>query len=608
MSLSQIAVHYRRVSTSRTCSRSRVVPLSLLLGAFMAALTPSPGWALTSAAPAVHVLPFRVIDAAFSPSLGVIVAVSDSPNSLDLISPESGDVVSIPLPLAPSCVSVAPSGRFAAVGHNAWVSYVDLTTRAVTKTIPVSTDVIAVVLAGNGYIYAFPRHDQWVQVHCIQIASGAETLGHGLIYAGSVGKLAVSGTAIYIATRNLSPDNLEKHDISSGTSTFLYASPYWGDYPMCGDLWIADDGQRIFTACGNVFRSTADQASDMKYNGRLSELDSVQWASHSSTSGKIAVIPSSGPSYNPSTKGSDTTVQYYMYDYLTYDGNATLPAFPAGGTSFASHGRYVFQSADGSKQYVIVQAPDSSGLLNDYGVTTLSGPASGSGEEIYIPSAASAGGLGTTNWKTDLEVLNRTSESGTLKIEMLEVNQQNSTPRAVTVPLAPNQANRYTDILQTVFQYVGSASLRLTSSVIGLLVTSRTYNDQPTGTYGCSFPGIRAVDLVQSGQTGALFQLSHSSDMSVGYRTNLGLVNLSGDPTSVSVKFFKNSGELVGNTDYPLRAFEFRQQNGVFMEVATESLPEVFLTVQCETPACRILAFATVIDNRSGDPVCSVAR
>src|SRR5207247_2440005 len=160
----------------------------------------------------------------------------------------------VPLPVAPTAVSVAPGGMTAAAGHNGWVSHVNLSPAAITSTFAVSADVLDVVLAANRYAYAFPRHDQWETIRCINLTTGAETQsGVSSIYAGTLAKLHPNGTAIYGADNGLSPSDIEKYDISGGTARYLYDSPYHGDFPMCGDLWISNDGLRIFTRCGNVF-------------------------------------------------------------------------------------------------------------------------------------------------------------------------------------------------------------------------------------------------------------------------------------------------------------------------------------------------------------------
>ena len=321
----------------------------------------------------INGLNFRVIDAEYSKSLDRIIMVASTPsNQLHIYDPVTGADTTVNLNLVPTCVSVSPDGQYAAVGHNAWISYVNLSTGTLSKTLSVTADVFDVVLAGNGYVYAFPRIDQWVEIHTVRISTGAETLSaNWAIRAGTRAKLHPGGTTIYGADNGLSPADIEKYDISGGTASYLYDSPYHGDYAMCGDLWISEDGLRIFTRCGNVFRSSPNQYSsgttpeDMTYNGTLENLSMVRHLSHSQTIGKIAAVPDN----TYSSTSADTEVQIFNYDYLTFSSKVALPSFVLSSTSaYAGHGKYVFYSSDAMKYFVVLQADNASGMLHDYGV------------------------------------------------------------------------------------------------------------------------------------------------------------------------------------------------------------------------------------------------
>ena len=305
-------------------------------------------------------LDFDVVDAEYSKQLDKLVIVSSLPaNQLHVYNPVTRQDVAVTLPLLATCVSVSPDGLFAAVGHNGWVSYVDLQTGVLIKTIPVSTNAFDVVLAGNGYAYVFPASDQWVQFHSIHIASGTETLG-GIIREKTRAKLHPNGLAIYGAQNGLSPSDIEKYDISSGTATYLYNSPYHGDYAMNGDLWVSEDGLRLFTKAGNVFRSSAVVADDMLYNGALENLTQVRSLSHSAAVGKVAAIPEQTTFVWPgATVYSDTEVRIFNYEFLTLNRIIPLPA--------GFHGLFVFYDSTGTKMHVLVKTEQ--GVAN-YGLVS----------------------------------------------------------------------------------------------------------------------------------------------------------------------------------------------------------------------------------------------
>jgi hypothetical protein len=324
-------------------------------------------WSFTSDKK-INGLNFTVIDAEYSKSLDKIVMVSSVPgNQLHIYDPVTDLDTTVTLNLTPTSVSVSPDGLFAAVGHNAWISYVDLSTATLVKTLPVSADVFDIVLVGNGYVYAFPRIDQWVQIHGINISTGAETLSSvNSIRAGTKAKLNAGGTAIYGVTNGLSPDNIEKYDISAGAPAYAYRSPYWGTYPVCGDLWTSEDGFRIFTRCGNVFNATSLQATDMVYGGALQNLGLVRHMSHSSAIGKVIAIPDNGYGIT----SADTEIRIFVYNFLTFEQSIKLPHFVVGNNQYAGHGRFVFYNSNGTKSFVVLQADASSGMLYDYGVVT----------------------------------------------------------------------------------------------------------------------------------------------------------------------------------------------------------------------------------------------
>lgn len=347
-------------------------------GAYVVSLTVSDG-ALQGAADTVLVTVHRkvwmlghsVVDSEYSRALDRIVTVGTSPHRLYVADPVAGTEESVALSLAPTSVSVSPDGLHAAVGHNGYVSYVRLSPAPLTveKVMGTTADVFDVVLTGNGWIYAFPRIDQWEEIRCLEIPTGTESLSTGYsIRAGTKAKLHPGGTAIYGADNGLSPADIEKYDISGGTAKYLYDSPYHGDYSMCGDLWISEDGLRIFTACGNTFHANTTSGpaagSDMTYAGALESTSRVAWVDHSLAAGEVLAIPGAPAYAYPPQPNADAELRIYGDDYLAERETVPFPRIGVGGKGYVAHGRFAFFSSDGTRRFAVVRADASSGLLH----------------------------------------------------------------------------------------------------------------------------------------------------------------------------------------------------------------------------------------------------
>ena len=145
----------------------------------------------------------------------------------------------------------------------------------------------------------------------------------------------------------------------------MYDSPYHGDYAFSGDVWISEDGLRLFARSGNVFRSSEVRAEDMLYAGNLQGMPVVTWVTQSTAAGRIYALP--GTSWSSPTPRSE--IRVYDSAYLAYRGAVALPRFSAPGVgSFSSEGRYVFGTTSGQRVYVLVKADNASGLAQDWGL------------------------------------------------------------------------------------------------------------------------------------------------------------------------------------------------------------------------------------------------
>lgn len=224
-------------------------------------------------------------------------------------------------------------------------------------------------------------------------------------------------------------------------------------------------------------------------------------------------------------------------------------------------------------------------------------------EDLYIPAAAHAAGVGDTQWRTDLGVKARGAEGATFALDLLPEGLDNSAPASASFSVAAGACLRLQDVLSSAFAFTGTAALRLRTTGGAVLVGSRTYNDDPDGTYGQYVPAVEAGAAFTAGVDYALIQLSRSASPDAGYRTNLGVVNLTAAPITVEVDLFTASGELLGSLLLPLLPYSLDQVTDIFARVTPGDVEDGFALVRSRSTGARFLAYASVVDNRSGDAV-----
>lgn len=236
----------------------------------------------------------------------------------------------------------------------------------------------------------------------------------------------------------------------------------------------------------------------------------------------------------------------------------------------------------------------------------------GQGDPVYVAAAAHVAGAAGTNWRTDLEIHNWGDEEAAYTIWLLEHGTNNTAADGRSYVIQPGTSKRFEDVLDTVFQFEGAASLRINPQTGRILVTSRTYNllgkdndlGLPAGaTFGQYIPGVTAEQALGFGEEGRLIQLAHSTDDTKGFRTNLILVNAKDAHTDVQVDLYEGNGVFLGTVERSLKPFEYRQLNRVFASVTGGDVDDGYVVVRTTTQGGRFFAMASVVDNLTGDPV-----
>lgn len=247
-----------------------------------------------------------------------------------------------------------------------------------------------------------------------------------------------------------------------------------------------------------------------------------------------------------------------------------------------------------------------SGTLSGHNVSgSLALTITGSPDDshLYIATGAHNKGFNNTQWRTDLWVDNPGTSNATYTIALLVRDQANPTPTSQTYSLKPGAAVAYHDILLSVFGFSGAAALRIVPVTGTVLATSRTYDQLTVGTYGQFVPAVARARAIAFGQDARLLGLSHDPSLVNGFRTNIGLVNASPATIHVEVAFYQGGGVYLATEGHDLAAYEFVQLDRAFEAVTSQVVTDGLTVVRTTTTGARFFAYASVIDNVTGDPV-----
>jgi hypothetical protein len=215
---------------------------------------------------------------------------------------------------------------------------------------------------------------------------------------------------------------------------------------------------------------------------------------------------------------------------------------------------------------------------------------------MVVPSVAHQPGTGGTQWRTDVGVVNR--NAGAAAVTVTYYGAGAPVVRSASVPAGGTV--EWVDVVAGLLGVVGSSSGTLhVGSDVPLVVTSRTYNQASAGTFGQYYPALVVGDALGAGQVGVLGQVKKTG----AFRTNVGVVNLGTSSCAVAVKLWGGSGAPLGGVKtITAAAGRWVQVSDIFAACSAPSQEIAYATVEVQTSGGKAWAYASVVDNATGDP------
>jgi subtilisin-like proprotein convertase family protein len=213
----------------------------------------------------------------------------------------------------------------------------------------------------------------------------------------------------------------------------------------------------------------------------------------------------------------------------------------------------------------------------------------------HIAAVAHAQGALGTSWQTDVRLFNTSSREANVTAIFTRAGEEGwGHFAAVNLAIAPKQVVALDDVVATTMQTIGVGQLEFLGDTDALIITSRTYTRAGggtlAGTYGQFIPAVATTDAT------TLDSVPHILS-SPDFRTNLGFAEVNGSEGSVRVTLFDAaSGAILSQQDFPIVPFGQMQFPATGAALMTAELRVV-------SGEARIIAYSSVIDNRSGDPI-----
>jgi PKD repeat protein len=217
-----------------------------------------------------------------------------------------------------------------------------------------------------------------------------------------------------------------------------------------------------------------------------------------------------------------------------------------------------------------------------------------------VSAAAQQNGIGGTAWRTELSLFNAGSQGA--NVNALYIPTAGASVITRSFFLAPKQSAIYANTLLDLFGIAngaGAVAIEATSASESaqLRVTSRTFTNGSSGTYGQSVPDVRSSDLEAT-----LYLTGMQSN--AAYRTNVGLVNRGASNVNATATLYDGNGSTISTVNVTIPANNFQQSSLVTFFPEAEGRSFSALSMRVTTSSQDVVtAFASVIDNNSQDPV-----
>ncbi len=230
---------------------------------------------------------------------------------------------------------------------------------------------------------------------------------------------------------------------------------------------------------------------------------------------------------------------------------------------------------------------------------------------LLVPAVAHADGVGT-QFVSDIRVTNTTAQAIQYLLTFTGIATDGTTSgKQMKVNIAGGDTLPLNDIVKSWFGAgaageggIGSIEVRplnapSNSAGHATVGASRTYASTANGTFGQFIPALPTANFLGKSDS-ALISLQQVAQSSA-FRTNLGLVEGSGNPAQVQLTLFNGQGQQLATNTFNLQPYELQQFSfgNAFPNV---NVDDARVEAKVVGGTGTISAYASVLDNKTNDP------
>jgi hypothetical protein len=224
--------------------------------------------------------------------------------------------------------------------------------------------------------------------------------------------------------------------------------------------------------------------------------------------------------------------------------------------------------------------------------------ASAKSDRYVVPGAADLRN-GQNQWETDLTLFNGGSAPIIATATFIPADRpENAVSRPIEI--GANSVKTFSGVVGTLFGVANTTgAIHLTTeSTTPLVATARTFDRRSDGTYGQFIPAVTTTDTVGAADRSLqILQIEESER----FRTNVGLVELTGQPARVEITAIIPGSASAPSVVVDLPAHGFTQLP-VLRSMKLKGVYNGRVSVRVLSGSGRIAAYGSIIDNRTQDP------